>query len=167
MYDPTRFEFGASKSDLVSHNKHAMTHLFEGRVRDQPDLDLSGLGPGEATVGEDRDDPVAVYRDEDGAVHAVSAVCPHMGCLVSWNDGERSWDCPCHGSRFDVDGSVLDTPAVDDLDPVEVGSGAVDLDSAGRTAHGTGNAIDPCGRRVSKTCELRSAKKCEPTHGTG
>ncbi|WP_123538580.1 FAD-dependent oxidoreductase [Halosimplex salinum] len=119
-YDPTRFDFGASKSDLVSHNKHAMTHLFEGYVKGRPDLDLSDLEPGEATVADERDDPVAAYRDEDGAVHAVSAVCPHMGCLVSWNDGESSWDCPCHGSRFDVDGSVLDTPAIDDLDTVEL-----------------------------------------------
>ncbi|WP_436927994.1 FAD-dependent oxidoreductase [Halosimplex amylolyticum] len=120
VYDPTRFEFGASKSDLVSHNKHAMSHLFGGYVESRPDLDLSGLAPGEATVADDRDDPVAAYRDEDGEVHAVSAVCPHMGCLVSWNDGEESWDCPCHGSRFDVDGTVLDTPAVDDLDAVDV-----------------------------------------------
>ncbi|MFC7197528.1 Rieske 2Fe-2S domain-containing protein [Halosimplex aquaticum] len=79
-----------------------------------------GAAPGEAVVADDRDDPVAVYRDEDGEVHAVSAVCTHMGCLVSWNDGEESWDCPCHGSRFDVDGAVLDTPAVDDLDAVDV-----------------------------------------------
>ncbi|MFC7143081.1 FAD-dependent oxidoreductase [Halosimplex aquaticum] len=120
VYDPTRFEFGASKSDLLSHNKHAMKHLFEGYVESHPDLDLSGLAPGEAVVADDRDDPVAVYRDEDGEVHAVSAVCTHMGCLVSWNDGEESWDCPCHGSRFDVDGAVLDTPAVDDLDAVDV-----------------------------------------------
>ncbi|WP_415383502.1 FAD-dependent oxidoreductase [Halosimplex sp. TS25] len=120
VYDPTRFDFGASKSGLLSHNKHAMKHLFEGYVQSRPDLDLSGLAPGEATVADERDDPVAAYRDEDGEVHAVSAVCPHMGCLVSWNDGEESWDCPCHGSRFDVDGTVLDTPAVDDLDAVDV-----------------------------------------------
>jgi len=122
VYDPTRFEFGASRSDLVSHNRHAVGHFFDGHVRGRPDLDLAGLAPGEATVADEHDDPVAVYRDEGGAVHAVSAVCPHMGCLVTWNDGERSWDCPCHGSRFDVDGSVLDTPAVDGLDSVDLGA---------------------------------------------
>ena len=122
VYDPTRFEFGASKSDLVEHNKHAMKHLFEGYVESHPGLDLSGLDRGEALVADERDDPVAAYRDGDGQVHAVSAVCPHMGCLVTWNDGEESWDCPCHGSRFDVDGSVLDTPAIDDLDAVDVSS---------------------------------------------
>jgi len=67
--------------------------------------------------------PVAVYRDDDGEMHARSAVCPHMGCLVSWNDGERSWDCPCHGSRFDIDGEVLDTPAVDGLGDVSMPDG--------------------------------------------
>ena len=47
---------------------------------------------------------VAGYRDEEGAVHACSAVCTHMGCLVGWNETDRTWDCPCHGSRFALDG---------------------------------------------------------------
>jgi glycine/D-amino acid oxidase-like deaminating enzyme/nitrite reductase/ring-hydroxylating ferredoxin subunit len=122
VYNPTRFNIGASTSDLFSHNKHAMSHLFEDYVGQRPTLDLSDLDRGEADVYEDRDDPVAVHRDDDGQIHAVSAVCPHMGCLVSWNDGEASWDCPCHGSRFDVDGTVLDTPAVDGLDAVDLSS---------------------------------------------
>jgi nitrite reductase/ring-hydroxylating ferredoxin subunit len=55
--------------------------------------------------------PLAIYRDEAGAVQAVSAVCTHMGCLVAFNPAEKSWDCPCHGSRFALDGSVIDGPA--------------------------------------------------------
>ena len=62
---------------------------------------------------------VAVYRDPDGAVHRHSAVCPHLGCVVSWNPTERSWDCPCHGSRFDPLGRVLNGPAVSPLAPVD------------------------------------------------
>jgi len=54
---------------------------------------------------------VAVYRDESGAVTRRSAVCTHMGCLVAWNDAQRTWDCPCHGSRFKVDRSVIAGPA--------------------------------------------------------
>jgi Rieske Fe-S protein len=54
---------------------------------------------------------LAVYRDDDGAVHAVSAICTHQGCQVAFNPVERSWDCPCHGSRFGIDGRVLDGPA--------------------------------------------------------
>ena len=49
---------------------------------------------------------VAAYRDKDGAIHAVSATCTHLGCRLSWNPAERAWDCPCHGSRFDYDGNV-------------------------------------------------------------
>ena len=57
----------------------------------------------------------AVYREETGKVHAVSPQCTHMGCYVSWNDGERTWDCPCHGSRYKEDGTVFHGPAVYDL----------------------------------------------------
>jgi glycine/D-amino acid oxidase-like deaminating enzyme/nitrite reductase/ring-hydroxylating ferredoxin subunit len=59
---------------------------------------------------------LAVYRDEQGALHALSAVCPHLGCIVHWNTLERTWDCPCHGSRFGVDGEVLNGPAVSALE---------------------------------------------------
>jgi len=107
VYTPTRLRASASKTELVSHNAHSMTHLATDFVRQRPAVDLDSVGPGEADVFESESDPVAVYRDDDGRVHAVSAVCTHMGCQVSWNDGERSWDCSCHGSRFDVDGAVL------------------------------------------------------------
>jgi nitrite reductase/ring-hydroxylating ferredoxin subunit len=62
--------------------------------------------------------PVAVYRDESGAVVERSAVCTHLGGVVSWNPAERTWDCPCHGSRFDRFGHVLNGPATRDLAPV-------------------------------------------------
>jgi Rieske Fe-S protein len=120
VYRPTRYKLGASTGELLSHNRHAVSHLVEDRVRGRPTVDVASLDRGEARIFEDRGDPVGAYRDERGEVHAVSAVCPHMGCLVRWNDGERSWDCPCHGSRFDHEGTVLDAPAVDDLDPVDV-----------------------------------------------
>ncbi|MBQ3515235.1 MAG: FAD-dependent oxidoreductase [Lachnospiraceae bacterium] len=54
------------------------------------------------------------YRDEEGKLHKISARCPHMGCELTWNPDEKSWDCPCHGSRFDVDGKLLDNPAKKD-----------------------------------------------------
>jgi Rieske Fe-S protein len=60
----------------------------------------------------------AAYRDEEGGYHVVSPKCTHMGCTVGWNDAERTWDCPCHGSRYDVDGNVIQGPAKDPLAPV-------------------------------------------------
>ncbi len=59
---------------------------------------------------------VAAYRDERGEIHAVSAVCSHLGCVVAWNSAEKSWDCPCHGSRFNYNGTVLHGPTVKDLE---------------------------------------------------
>jgi glycine/D-amino acid oxidase-like deaminating enzyme/nitrite reductase/ring-hydroxylating ferredoxin subunit len=62
---------------------------------------------------------VAVYRDEQGATHEMSAVCPHLGCIVHWNAAEKSWDCPCHGSRFDKLGKVINGPSNADLSPAD------------------------------------------------
>ncbi len=59
---------------------------------------------------------LAVYRDETGALHRYSAVCPHLGCIVQWNSGDRTWDCPCHGSRFDRLGAVINGPSDGDLE---------------------------------------------------
>lgn len=58
---------------------------------------------------------IALYRDDDGALHERSAICPHLGCVVRWNGGERTWDCPCHGSRFTCTGDVVNGPALTDL----------------------------------------------------
>ena len=61
-------------------------------------------------------DTVAGYRDDGGALHAVSPACSHMGCFLHWNDAERTWDCPCHGSRFTFDGAVIEGPATANLE---------------------------------------------------
>jgi Rieske Fe-S protein len=62
---------------------------------------------------------IAAYRDHAGELHEMSARCPHLGCVVAWNPGERTWDCPCHGSRFDAIGKVISGPANVPLAPVE------------------------------------------------
>lgn len=62
---------------------------------------------------------IAAYKDESGSVHERSAVCPHLGCIVAWNSTEKSWDCPCHGSRFDCYGTVVNGPSNTDLPEVE------------------------------------------------
>jgi Rieske Fe-S protein len=62
---------------------------------------------------------LAVYRDKNGGLHKCSAVCPHLGCIVKWNETEKTWDCPCHGSRFDSFGNVLNGPANTNLEQTE------------------------------------------------
>jgi len=61
---------------------------------------------------------VAIYVDEAGSKHELSATCPHLGGVVAWNSAEKSWDCPCHGSRFDCHGKVITGPALSDLEPL-------------------------------------------------
>jgi nitrite reductase/ring-hydroxylating ferredoxin subunit len=78
---------------------------------------IENLRPGCGAVFQRGLRKVAVYRDEHGAVHECSAVCPHLGGVVGWNSLERSWDCPCHGSRFDPFGRVINGPANGDLEP--------------------------------------------------
>ncbi len=72
---------------------------------------LEAIAPGEGAVVRNGMSRAAVYRDEAGDLHACSAVCPHLGCIVKWNGSEKTWDCPCHGSRFDREGAVLNGPS--------------------------------------------------------
>jgi Rieske Fe-S protein len=61
---------------------------------------------------------MAVYKDENNEIHAVNSACTHIKCNVSWNNTEKSWDCPCHGSRFSIDGELLTAPARKDLEKI-------------------------------------------------
>jgi glycine/D-amino acid oxidase-like deaminating enzyme/nitrite reductase/ring-hydroxylating ferredoxin subunit len=81
---------------------------------------VEAIRPGSGGIMRQGFGKVAIYRDEEGRAYARSAVCPHLGCIVDWNPAERTWDCPCHGSRFDCYGRVLNGPAISDLTPVEI-----------------------------------------------
>jgi 3-phenylpropionate/trans-cinnamate dioxygenase ferredoxin reductase subunit len=81
-------------------------------------------GPGEGRVVQVDGEKVAAYRDEDGELHAVSAVCTHLRCIVEWNAAEKTWDCPCHGSRFEYEGRVIKGPAKTDLERKRAGEPA-------------------------------------------
>jgi nucleotide-binding universal stress UspA family protein/nitrite reductase/ring-hydroxylating ferredoxin subunit len=81
---------------------------------------LQEIEPGEGGIVTTGDHKVAVYRDRDGIVHALSATCTHMGCTVKWNPTDKSFDCPCHGSRFSSTGQVLNGPASRPLEPTDL-----------------------------------------------
>ncbi len=106
---------GVAKDNLVVGSDFVRGHL--GRVKASS---LEHLAPGEGGVVEIDGHSVGAYRDPAKQVHAVSLFCSHLGCSVSWNNAETTWDCPCHGSRFDIDGSVIDGPAVTPLKRVQV-----------------------------------------------
>jgi glycine/D-amino acid oxidase-like deaminating enzyme/nitrite reductase/ring-hydroxylating ferredoxin subunit len=113
LYDPNRFSLRAA-AGMVSANATVAKFLAGDHVRALTGRGFADLAPGEAKVTS----TVAAYRDESGALHAVRSHCTHLGCLVAFNNAERTWDCPCHGSRFDVDGQVIQGPAVHPLRPV-------------------------------------------------
>ncbi|MDQ3764277.1 MAG: FAD-dependent oxidoreductase [Actinomycetota bacterium] len=97
---------------LVKMNAKAGADLVVDRLLPVEVSSAAEVPPGEARVVRDGLGKVGAYREPDGTLHAVSLRCTHLGCLLRFNGAERSWDCPCHGSRFDVDGSVLEGPAV-------------------------------------------------------
>jgi glycine/D-amino acid oxidase-like deaminating enzyme/nitrite reductase/ring-hydroxylating ferredoxin subunit len=91
-------------------------HLIGDRLKTLNPPAADTLAPGEGGIVKLDGDKVAAYRHEDGSLTAVSPVCRHVGCLVSFNTAERSWDCPCHGSRYTLDGKVIQGPTVHDLE---------------------------------------------------
>ena len=120
VYDPVRVgPKTTSVPKLVKENVAVGKHLVGGYLSPGDVSSADELEPGEAAVIRHGLTKRATYRDDDGVLHEVSAKCTHMGCIVGWNPGEKSWDCPCHGSRFDVDGNVLQGPAVTPLEPVQ------------------------------------------------
>ncbi len=116
LFDPNRLTPRASGRRLVEENVHAGARFVRDRLARPGGRALEDLAPGEGAIVEHEGKRVAGFRDEDGALVAVSPRCTHLGCHVAWNAAERSWDCPCHGSRFAADGTVLEGPAVHRLE---------------------------------------------------
>ena len=117
LYDPSRITFQTA-ADFAKENLNVAkqyTDYFTGGEAGSADE----LKPGEGAVIRRGLKKIAVYRDEAGALHEMTAICPHLKCIVHWNRMETTWDCPCHGSRVDALGKVLNGPSVADLAPVD------------------------------------------------
>ncbi|ADJ14954.1 FAD-dependent oxidoreductase [Halalkalicoccus jeotgali] len=114
VFSPARIT-EKSAASFLTHNAAVGANFTADWARSLLAGEEATLRAGEGTVIKTDDGPVGVSRSESGDLHAVSAVCPHMKCVLRWNDGEASWDCPCHGSRFTPEGRVLDGPAIEDL----------------------------------------------------
>ena len=116
LYDPSRLKLRASAGKLIKEGANAARHFIGDRLASGTHS-VEDIAPGEGAIVDLDGEKVAVYRDEQNTVHGVSPVCTHMKCLVGWNPSEKSWDCPCHGSRFSALGKVIHGPAVEDLEP--------------------------------------------------
>ncbi len=121
LYDPSRKSLRAAP-DFIKENSNVVGHLVKDWVKPSEVDDVGIIQPGQGAILRKGASKVAVYRDETGRLHERSAVCTHLGCVVQWNSGEKSWDCPCHGSRFDVDGRILNGPAITPLSDTQESS---------------------------------------------
>ncbi len=115
LYDPLRKE---TNLEFIKENANT-TAQFKDYVTAGEVKNESEVKPGSGALMREGLKKVAVYRDDSGAVHKCSAVCTHLGCIVHWNDVEKSWDCPCHGSRFSAKGEPVMGPAVDGLSSLD------------------------------------------------
>ena len=116
LYDPARISLRAAERFLTENANVAWQ--YGAWVTGGDVASVNEIAPGQGAVVRRGLTKVAAYRDEGGIVHECSAICPHLGCIVEWNRNESTWDCPCHGSRYDKQGHVICGPANSDLAPI-------------------------------------------------
>ena len=115
LFDPGRKKVRGGTWDYLKENKDFPYHFVHDRMVRPTARSFRDLAPGEGKVMEFQKRKVAAYRDPAGRVNVCSAVCTHLQCIVAWNPAEKTWDCPCHGSRFHPDGRVISGPAEEPL----------------------------------------------------
>lgn len=120
LYDPRRLNPLTEAPAMLKLQATVAKHFIGDRLRPSRADAVDDVDPGTGAVVRVGGRQCAVYRDAGGTVHAVSARCTHLGCIVRFNDAETTWECPCHGSRFGVDGAVLQGPATEPLDREEI-----------------------------------------------
>lgn len=114
IFTPSRFTPAASAKNFIKENLNVAGSLISGKLQALPQ-DIT-LEPGEGKKLSFDGKKAGAYRDMDGSYYIVDATCKHLGCEVRWNSAEKSWDCPCHASRYSFDGTVLEGPALKPLD---------------------------------------------------
>lgn len=120
LFRPSRLKPFAGFSEFVKHNADVVRQFVGGWLGMDKLHQATDLAYNDAMVVRFEGESLALYKDESGVLHAVDPACTHVKCSVAWNAAEKSWDCPCHGARFSVDGEVLNGPASRDLEKVEL-----------------------------------------------
>jgi glycine/D-amino acid oxidase-like deaminating enzyme/nitrite reductase/ring-hydroxylating ferredoxin subunit len=123
LYSPRRVEVISNAGRMAAEGARTAATIIGGHLRFPGSDDPADIAPGEARIIQQGWTKVGAYRDLAGTLHVVSPICNHLSCVVRWNTAETSWDCPCHGSRFDPDGCVLQGPAVKDLPNIDLRTG--------------------------------------------
>jgi len=121
LFNPNRVKLVAGFENLVKEASDVVGVFIGRRLGIKEIEDAVELAKGEAKVVKYEGTSLALYKDENGKLFALSPSCPHTKCVVSWNSSEKSWDCPCHGSRFSFTGEVLNTPATKNLLKIDLG----------------------------------------------
>jgi glycine/D-amino acid oxidase-like deaminating enzyme/nitrite reductase/ring-hydroxylating ferredoxin subunit len=106
--------------ESIKNNLEVGIHWIGDRLKGLQNWSTDDVQPGEAQIITLNGNKVGVYKNEIGQVTAVNATCPHLACIVNWNNAEKSWDCPCHGARFTCEGKVIQGPALKDLEVVPI-----------------------------------------------
>jgi glycine/D-amino acid oxidase-like deaminating enzyme/nitrite reductase/ring-hydroxylating ferredoxin subunit len=119
IYNPARKSIQSAPTYL-KENANFMARMVSDWVAPSEVKDLADIPVNHGAILRKGVSKIAFFKDEEGKLYTCSAVCSHLGCVVQWNSGEKSWDCPCHGSRFDTDGQVLNAPAVKSLEEMAV-----------------------------------------------
>jgi glycine/D-amino acid oxidase-like deaminating enzyme/nitrite reductase/ring-hydroxylating ferredoxin subunit len=120
LYSPSRLKPIAGFTDFVRENADVAWHFIADRFSMEALDAVSDLKTGEGKVAELQGTKLALYKDKDGKITALSPVCTHAGCIVDFNAAEQSWDCPCHGGRFDLSGKVVSGPPQKNLEHVQI-----------------------------------------------
>lgn len=114
LYNPSRITLKTA-GDYIKEVGNMAYKMLDGWFSAASIKEAAGLQPGKGMVHSDGLDKIAIYKDEEGVIHSCTAICPHMGGVLQWNDDEKSFDCPLHGSRFTAYGAVINGPAKSDL----------------------------------------------------
>lgn len=120
LFSPGRKKVRGGAWNFLAENKDYPYFLLRDRMARPDTDDLAAVQPGQGRIVQVDGKKVAAYRDDTGALALCSPVCTHLGCIVAWNEAERTWDCPCHGSRFTPSGKVMSGPAESPLEPLPV-----------------------------------------------
>lgn len=122
LFDPNRVKPVAGFVNFIKQNAVVAGEMI-GKIWPADKMQaLAELAPGDSKVVKYEDATIAIHKDEHGNLHALHSECTHMKCTIAWNSAESSWDCPCHGARFSIDGEVLTAPASTNLEKVTIGS---------------------------------------------